>query len=138
MLPTPNRRYFRPLAESDNEWEPWSTERERFLGLVLASQLLDFERLTAAIQGLAEATDVSRLCKHLVARGALTRWQCERLRLGKYKGFFLKQFKLLDCQSRGEPRRYLAEDWQAGQKVMLLVRRNSSLPGGIECRVLGE
>jgi hypothetical protein len=38
---------------------------------------------------------LDQLCAHLTAKGLLTSWQCEKLRAGKWKGFFLDGYCLL-------------------------------------------
>ena len=55
---------------------------------------MDLKSLTATAEGLPAGGDLAQLCEHLIAKGALTQWQCENLRAGKYKGFFVGEFKL--------------------------------------------
>jgi len=38
---------------------------------------------------------VDELCRHLTGKGVLTTWQCDKLRQGKWKGFFLDGYCFL-------------------------------------------
>jgi serine/threonine-protein kinase len=72
---------------------------EQFLNLVMKSGLqsaadlkeyrMDFDAATS------KSGDLDRLCTHLVSRHVLTAWQCDKLRQGKWKGFFLDGYCLL-------------------------------------------
>jgi eukaryotic-like serine/threonine-protein kinase len=121
------------MCEGHETSNPWSSDRDRFLAIVLASQLLDQREIVAAVDGLSNASDVAQLAEHLVAQGALTKWQCNKLRNGQYKGFFLGKFKLFDCVSASY---YLAEECQTKRKVRLLLMPNPKWPGGIEYRIV--
>jgi serine/threonine protein kinase len=72
-----------------------------FIDLVKKSSLVDDERLESAAAEFrsehpTDSDDSQRLGDYLVERGLLTRWQCEKLALGKTKGFFLGKYKLLE------------------------------------------
>ena len=113
---------------------PWSSDREKFLALLVASHLFDLRELEAAIEG-QQASDLNQLCEHLVSREMLTQWQCNKLRNGQYKGFFLGGFKLLDQVSE-EGSLYLAEDCSTHRTVRLAVQPNAEEPGGLSYRIV--
>jgi len=65
---------------------------------------------------------------HLVAQGLLTEWQAKNLLNGKYKGFFLGQYKLLEhVRNESLARVYLAEDTGLNRAcaIRVLPRSNS-------------
>jgi eukaryotic-like serine/threonine-protein kinase len=85
------------------------------LDLVKKSGLVDDEQLAPAVERFqrehpAEVDDGGRLADYLVDCGLLTRWQCDKLATGKYKGFFLGKYKLLQhLGTGGMSSVYLAE-----------------------------
>jgi eukaryotic-like serine/threonine-protein kinase len=113
---------------------PWSSDREKFLALLFASRLFDLHGLEAAIEG-QQTSDLAQLCEHLMSRDLLTKWQCDKLRNGQYKGFFLGGFRILDHVSE-EGCLYRAEECSTRRKVTLSVQPNAEWPGGIEYRVV--
>ena len=80
---------------------------DTLLDLVRRSGLVDKDQLNQALLEVGQESsgktleDVDALAARLVAAGLLTRWQADRLLEGRYKGFFLKQYKLLDQLGRG-------------------------------------
>ena len=71
-----------------------------FLSLVERSGIVVKSRLKAALAKLGEKqsgqkVSATKLAEHLVDSGLITDWHVEKLRNGKYKGFFLGKFKLL-------------------------------------------
>ena len=71
-----------------------------FLSLVERSGIVVQSRLKAALAKLKEKqsgqkVSVDLLAEHLVDSGLITDWHVDKLRNGKYKGFFLGKFKLL-------------------------------------------
>ncbi len=103
-----------------------STEIDRFLELALRSGLISSSALDDACVGF----DVSRseenalwdLCEHLIRKGALTRWQCEKLCSGKWKGFFLDGFCLLSRLSVDETTStFLCKEVASGKRVAMAV-----------------
>jgi hypothetical protein len=113
------------------------TDLDRFLACLLDSELVDTRTLLDAIDGIRlrqyPQRGVSRLCEYFISRGALTAWQCEKLRNGRYKGFFIRQFRLLN-QLPGA--RYLAADRNTHQRVILEIQANPSGPGTIEFKII--
>jgi hypothetical protein len=57
-----------------------------------------------------------------MATQVLTDWQCNKLRQGKWKGFWLDNFCLLtDLDKNDMERTYLAQEWPSGRRVHLVV-----------------
>ncbi|MCH7726423.1 MAG: serine/threonine protein kinase, partial [Planctomycetes bacterium] len=110
---------------------------KKFVELVQRSSLVDEEQLREALvlcknhndgQMPRDATDVSRF---LVDQNLLTKWHCAKLLDGKYKGFFLGKYKLLDLLGTGGMSSvYLAEHMLMHQyraiKVLPRKRLNDS------------
>jgi serine/threonine-protein kinase len=89
---------------------------EKLVELVLKSQLADQESLDKALAAIREEfggslpSDAVQLAKSLQKHKIVTRWHCEKLLVGKYKGFFLGKHKLLGhIGSGGMSSVYLAE-----------------------------
>jgi|SRR3972149_5778320 len=109
--------------------DPWSTEIDKFLAVVLASRLINFKKLKAACCEFGhkegsnwKQNDLAALCEHLVTSNRLTLWQCKMLLKGQYKGFFLDEYKLLDYIGRDETDEiYLAEERSAKRQVRLRI-----------------
>jgi serine/threonine-protein kinase len=78
-----------------------------FLELVTKSGLVDDEQLSPMVAAYREThqgelpDDADQLAQYLIQRGLLTRWQCDKLSTGKYKGFFLGKYKLLEHLGTG-------------------------------------
>ena len=111
--------------------KPWSPETGKFVDLATSSGLRNAAEMRDAFgafrsevptphqNGIAELND---FCDHLVENNVLTRWQCERLLEGRYKGFFLDAFKLLrHVGHEGNCSTYAAENVQTKHRVMLRV-----------------
>jgi serine/threonine protein kinase len=87
-----------------------------FVDLLRRSSLVDDDELDYALQQCREQhdgvlpDDVDQLADFLVKADLITRWHCEKLYDGKYKGFFLNKYKLLrHLGSGGMSSVYLAE-----------------------------
>jgi len=101
-----------------------------FSELLLASGLLNTSVLRSltndfhahiACRKLSD-TSLKTFISYLAASGFLTCWQCAKLREGRYKGFFLDDYKLLDCLGPDDKvTRFLALHGLNGQRVVLAV-----------------
>jgi hypothetical protein len=99
---------------------------DKFLLLLFASGLLTFSELRDACAGFdvkrIDDTSLDDLCQHLIAKNAITPWQVDKLRQGKWKGFWLDHYRLLSQTGRAETETtYLAEEWPSGRQVALVV-----------------
>ncbi|HUG89327.1 MAG TPA: protein kinase [Planctomycetaceae bacterium] len=78
---------------------------ETFLGAVRKSGLIAPDLLKRLLDEFRERggnpNDAERLADKLVAAGALTRWQAEKLLQGKHSGFFLGKYRLLSLLGKG-------------------------------------
>jgi len=71
-----------------------------FLSLLSQSGIVDADQLTPVLNQLAQQAGgqkirLDQLTEHLIQSGLITKWHCEKLLAGKYKGFFLGKYKLL-------------------------------------------
>jgi serine/threonine protein kinase len=93
------------------------SKAETILELVKRSGLVEKDRLKSLLadlkreagdQPIADAADA--IIDRLIANKLITKWQADRLKEGRYKGFFLGKYKLLNhLGSGGMSRVYLAE-----------------------------
>lgn len=101
---------------------------DTFLDLLRRSGLVETERLNQTLLDAGQASggttleDVDALATRLVEQGLITRWQAERLLEGRYKGFFLKKYKLLSQLGKGGMSMvYLAEHVLMQRRVAVKV-----------------
>ncbi|HEX3654557.1 MAG TPA: hypothetical protein VHV55_02055 [Pirellulales bacterium] len=101
---------------------------DQFIDIAVRSQLLDrdqLQRVRTALRSQSENAAVSTdsFCEALVTQGLMTRWQCAKLREGRYKDFFFEQrYKILEhvgCSR--EYSRYLAIDLESQTNVILCI-----------------
>lgn len=99
---------------------------ESFLSLVKQSGLVDQDQLKKLWkefkeQGLA-VEDSKVVADEFVSRNVLTRWQVDKLLLGKHKGFFLGKYRLLShLGTGGMSSVYLAEHVLMRRRVAIKV-----------------
>lgn len=99
---------------------------ESFLSLVKQSGLVDQDQLKKLWkefkeQGLA-VDDSKAIADEFVNRNVLTRWQVDKLLLGKHKGFFLGKYRLLShLGTGGMSSVYLAEHVLMRRRVAIKV-----------------
>lgn len=77
-----------------------------FLNLVEKSGLVESGALKESLAVLSreaagKPVTLDRLASHLVNAGLITQWHCDKLKAGKYKGFFLGKYKLLRLVGTG-------------------------------------
>jgi hypothetical protein len=104
-----------------------------FLDLVLRSGLLSSSEMCDACVGFdtlqTNENALSDLCKHLIDKRALTEWQCDKLRQGKYKGFFYDGYRLLSRLGMGETfSTYLGQQVSTGKLVEIDVTPPTIVP----------
>lgn len=107
---------------------------DKLIELVEKSQLATTVALEKALTAIKEEHngqlpgDAVHLAKELQKHNIVTRWQCEKLLLGKYKGFFLGKHKLLGhLGSGGMSSVYLAEHMMMHTKRAIKVLPKSRL-----------
>ncbi|MEW4564145.1 serine/threonine-protein kinase [Bremerella sp. JC770] len=107
---------------------PAVEDSNRFIELIAKSKLVDPSALEQAVQELRAAhdgqlpDDLESLQKFFVEKHLLTTWHCEKLRNGKYKGFFLSKYRLLKhLGTGGMSSVYLAEHTLMNRKVAIKV-----------------
>ena len=101
---------------------------ETFLDMVRRSSLVENDQVDALLSelkgrsGEAALDDVDFLADRFVEAGLITRWQCDRILEGRYRGFFLGKYKLLDILgSGGMSSVYLAEHVLMQRRVAIKV-----------------
>lgn len=105
-----------------------SLNAKKFAELVVASGLVSQQDLTAAIADFSSGS-VIELAAHLVGRNLLTPWQAEKLLQGKYKGYFLDDYKLVDfVDTTSVSLRYRAEYIPTGKFVILNIGAKKLFP----------
>jgi hypothetical protein len=108
----------------------WVHNVDEFLKLIVDSGLIGADNLRELHQDFESdvlraspfGNTIAGLTSYLVSKGVLTCWQVDRLRAGRYKGFFYFGFRLLDRlgdSSRGST--YLAEHEATGELVAIEV-----------------
>jgi serine/threonine-protein kinase len=97
-------------------------DRQTFLCYLRASGLVAEVDLQAVLEDLPEVNRGRVVARALVERGLLTRFQAERLLIGRTSGFHLGQYRILDQIGRGGMGRvYRAEHRTMGRVVALKV-----------------
>jgi len=100
---------------------------DQFVDLLKRSQLIEADQLQKVLkEHLPPNGDITltaeELADKLIAAGHLTRWQCDKLLEGRYKGFFLGKYKLLDhLGTGGMSSVYLAEHVLMQRRVAIKV-----------------
>lgn len=99
-----------------------------FVDYAQRSQIARKENLHASLKILSAAhngklpRDVDTVAQHLIDSGILTHWQSNKLKEGKYRGFFLGKYKLLGhLGSGGMSTVYLAEHTKMHRRVAIKV-----------------
>jgi len=107
---------------------PAVVDSNRFIELINKSKLVDSSAVEQAVEELRAAhdgqlpEDLDALQRHFVEKRLLTTWHCEKLRNGKYKGFYLSKYRLLKhLGTGGMSSVYLAEHILMNRKVAIKV-----------------
>jgi serine/threonine-protein kinase len=100
---------------------PQSVDRQTFLTHVRQSGLVSEPELAAALARVPADTNRGRLiARALVELGLLTRFQAERLLVGRTGGFLLGQYRILDQIGRGGMGRVFKAQHLTMQRVVAL------------------
>src|SRR5262249_32894933 len=97
---------------------------DSFLAMLKKSGLLPADEVDAAVARFHLGVDpvAKDLARAFVRDGLLTRFQAERVLEGRYRGFFIDHFKVLEILGAGGMAcLYLAEDIETGRQVALKV-----------------
>src|SRR5436190_11716322 len=133
----------------------WSSERlnrtrrdrqlEHFIELLRKSEICTEKQVTDLVSSFGyergEITSgddgVSQFCRFLIVKNAVTAWQCDKLKAGKFRGFYLDDYLLLEVVGQDNTSRsYRARDMRDGSIVRLIVTpMNRSKDRHIEYRV---
>jgi eukaryotic-like serine/threonine-protein kinase len=118
---------------------------ERFIDLLGKSQLCTEQQIGQLVSSferergdIASGDVVAQFCDFLVGTDAVTAWQCDKLKAGKFKGFYLDNYVLLEHSGKGaDYSSYKSRDTKNGNIVNLVIRpRPVNQTGGqIEYRV---
>ena len=108
-------------------------------GLVKQDELVRVRESYRAeyLHAIKQSDTVDAVCSFLLIASRLTPWQCEKLRCGQWKGFFLDQYIMVDQIGSDERYQYyLAKHFKLGKYVRITVTRRASENGeGIQYRV---
>src|SRR5579864_9717905 len=97
---------------------------ESFVALLKKSGLLPADQIDSALARFALRDDAppKDFAWAFLRAGLLTRFQAERLLEGRFRGFFIDQYKVLEILGAGGMAcLYLAEDTRSGERVALKV-----------------
>ncbi len=94
-----------------------------FVDRIRKSSLVDSESLRQALKSFSgDRADKLEFARYLIRRDLLTKWQCQQILEGRYKGFFLGKYKLLETLGRGGMSMvYVAEHTGMQRKVAVKV-----------------
>ncbi|MCA9197272.1 MAG: serine/threonine protein kinase [Planctomycetales bacterium] len=110
----------------------------QFVQLLRKSRLVDSQRLSELLENEFETGDkqnVEQLAKRLIKLDWITPWHAKKLLAGKFKGFFLGKYRLLDhVGAGGMSNVYLAQHSRMNRLVAIKVLPPSrvSEPGYVE------
>ncbi|HEY1860968.1 MAG TPA: serine/threonine-protein kinase, partial [Gemmataceae bacterium] len=99
---------------------PQPTDRQTFLDNIRQSGLVEAGLLAAAVDRLPEGAKSKHLARLLVKEGLLTRFQAERLLIGRTSGFFLNQYRILDQLGRGGMGRVYRAEHRTMNRIVAL------------------
>jgi len=79
---------------------------------------------------------LSDCCEFLINNGSVTEWQCNKLKSGKWKGYHMDHYLLLEQVGNPDELHLRARDTRDGSIVLLIVTpRNQTKGPNIEYRV---
>jgi serine/threonine-protein kinase len=95
-------------------------DREHFLANIRQSGLVDPTQLDAAAARFPDSRKGRTIARSLVEQGLLTRFQAERLMVGKTGGFIFGQYRVLDQLGRGGMGRVYKAQHQTMNRLVAL------------------
>ena len=99
---------------------PPHVTRETFLANLRQSGLVSDEQLAAVADRLPETHRGRVLARALVRLGLLTKFQAERLLIGRTQGFFLGQYRILDQIGQGGMGRVFKAEHRVFKRIVAL------------------
>ena len=110
---------------SEDKSTPSHRSAIEFLKIVAKSGIVDAKKLTAIdkqVRKSANTISTEKLIDRMIHAGLLTEWQTDKLRKGRYKGFFLGKYKMLShLGTGGMSTVYLAQQMLTGQRRAIKV-----------------
>jgi len=101
---------------------------------IISSQQARYSYRQYRDAGLTES--LQDVCNFLVGNGTITEWQCDKLKQGKWRGFQLDDYLLLEQVGKGElDCSYRSRDIRDGSIVRLVITPTRLTGGKIEYRV---
>ena len=103
---------------------------ERFICFLRLSQICSEQQVQELLgtfenqrqEILSDEDGLAQFCSTLVSANAATEWQCNKLKVGKWKGFYLDDYLLLEQVGKDyEYAYYRARDIRDGSIVRLVV-----------------
>src|SRR5579862_5518060 len=76
-------------------------DKATFLERVQASGLISAERLAKAVSQMPPTERAKPIARGLIEQGLLTKFQAQRLLMGKTDGFLLGQYRIIDELGKG-------------------------------------
>jgi hypothetical protein len=91
------------------------------------SELLDM--FDTESRDTAKCDAVNQFCRFLIDASVVTEWQCEKLKAGKWKGFYLDEYVLLEQVGKDRTTSsYRARDVRDGTRVCLVITPTTLAP----------
>src|SRR5688500_4648269 len=97
-----------------------SIDRTAFLGHLRASELVSAERLKEITRRSKRTNSGRAIARALLADGTLTRFQAERLLMGRSSGFLLGQYRILEQIGRGGMGRVYKAEHRTMKRIVAL------------------
>jgi hypothetical protein len=109
---------------------------QQFAALWINSMLCAHEEVEDAVSVFENERSTQRMperlnafCGFLVSTNRITKWQCEKLLMGKWKGFYLDHYVLLEQIDKDyESTYYKAKNTKEGQVVRIAVTPSQQPP----------
>lgn len=109
---------YKSISHSENQPE----DAGRFLECLIKSGLVGLKDLCSVYAELGTAPNLEQLCSFLLDSKLLTRWQCNRLQEGKFKGYYMDHYCLLSRRrNEGTVNYYLALDLVSKKQVEMTI-----------------